>query len=699
MLKQPVARVEPVSETLYGFTWEDPYRWMEDWHGEELREWVAAQSEYTQHYLNQLPQRDGLFTRINQISEAGGSEISNIKAVEGRYFYLRHDSGEGLSKLVVRIGLNGIEKVLIDPNSFPGEVHTTIDWFFPSPNGRYVAYGLSQGGSEESVLHILDLNSGENLGETISRTRFGMINWQADSQAFFYRRRPELKPGTPETEVYHNMKVHLHRLGQDPETDPVIIGRGVNPHFELSPTDFPYLQTFTNSPWVLGVAVHGVLNELTIYATPSLEELKSPEKTPWVKITDIEDGVTGYAVKGDTIYLRTHKDSLRYKVVATSLAQPDLSQATLVLPPTQAVIEQILVAGDYLLSRDLEAGLGRLRRVKLNSNGFAGEPQSIELPFEGTILEVATEADKPQALLVTTTWTISQRVYHLDIKDAKITPTGWLEAAPVDFSHIEAHEVFATSKDGTQVPLSIIHKKGLKLDGRNPTLLQGYGNYGLIVYPSSFNPTMLPWYELGGVLAIAHIRGGGEYGKEWHLAGQKLNKQKNVDDFIACAEYLIEKGYTTPAYLAGEGVSGGGIPSGNALAQRPELWAVIVMKVAVTNFLRFEFSENGPPNIPEFGTIASEEGFKSLQLADSYHKIKDGVAYPAVLITTGLNDPRVVLWQATKMAARLQATSSSGKPVLLRVEAQGGHGMGSTRFQINAELADKLAFLLEQFAR
>ena len=698
MLKQPAARVEVVRETLHGFTWDDPYRWMEDWHSDELKEWVTAQGQYTEEYLNKLPKRDALLKRINELSLAG-SEISTIKPVKGRYFYMRHDSGEGLAKLVVRDGIAGSEKVLIDPNTMQGEVHTALDWFYPSPDGKLIAYGLSQGGSEESVLHILEVETAVNRPEKISRTRFGMVEWQEDSQSFFYRRRPEFSPGTPETERYHNMKVHLHRLGEDPENDIIVIGRGLNPNFELSPTDFPYLATFSNSKWVLGVAVHGVLNELTIYALPSLAELETPEKAAWVKLCDIEDGVTGYAVKGDTIYLKTHKDALRYKVIATSLAKPDLATARMILPPSEVVIRDIFVAGDYLLTQDLDAGLGKMRRVKLGENGLAEGPEALDLPFEGTILEVATEADKPVALFVTTAWTVSQRVYQLQIAEGITQDTGWLAPAAVDFSEIEAHEVFATSKDGAQVPLSIIHKKGLNLDGKNPTLLMGYGNYGLIAYPSSFNPTMLAWYELGGVMAVAHIRGGGEYGKEWHLAGQKLNKQKNVDDFIACAEYLIEKGYTTPPYLAGEGVSGGGIPSGNSLVQRPDLWAVMVMRVAVTNFLRFEFTENGPPNIPEFGTTATEEGFLGLQLADAYHKVKDGENYPAAFITTGLNDPRVVVWQATKMAARLQAASASGKPILLRVEKHGGHGMGSTRFQINAELADKLAFLLDQFKK
>ncbi|HLX41289.1 MAG TPA: prolyl oligopeptidase family serine peptidase, partial [Ktedonobacteraceae bacterium] len=234
-----------------------------------------------------------------------------------------------------------------------------------------------------------------------------------------------------------------------------------------------------------------------------------------------------------------------------------------------------------------------------------------------------------------------------------------------------------------------------KLDGTNPTLLTGYGSYGINFSPF-FMPRMLAWYERGGVYAVAHMRGGGEFGKAWHLAGQGLNKQNTIDDFIACAEFLIAEKYTRPERLAGQGGSAGGIPSGGAFVQRPDLWAVMVMNVPLVNALRAEFTENGPPNVFEFGSVTTEEGFRGLQIIDAYSKVKDGVAYPAALLTAGYNDPRVVVWQAAKMAARAQAATSSDRPILLRVEYQGGHGMGSTRRQLNEEFADELAFLLQQ---
>jgi prolyl oligopeptidase len=324
-----------------------------------------------------------------------------------------------------------------------------------------------------------------------------------------------------------------------------------------------------------------------------------------------------------------------------------------------------------------------------------GEPETIPLPVDGTIAAWSNEPGRAEVFLQLTSWAVSPRVYRCDVETKRLEDTGWIPPSPIDFSQIESHEVDAPSKDGTLVPLSIIHKKGLELDGNNPTILLAYGSYGIVVSPR-FLPELLAWYERGGVFAVGHLRGGGEYGKEWHEAGKKLNKENTINDFIACAQWLIEQEYTRPERLAGEGGSAGGIPTGGALVRRPDLWAAMVMQVPVANALRFEFSENGPPNIPEFGSVTTEEGFRALQIIDSYSKVRDGVEYPAVLLTTGLNDKRVDPWEAMKMAARLQAATASGKPVLLRVETQAGHGFGSTRKQEDELLADVLAFLLHQ---
>jgi len=666
---------------------------LEEWKGEEARAWVAAQGAYARSYLDALPERGALLERITTLSQ-GESDAFAFQSAGGRFFALRRAPSDRVRKLVVRDGLDAPERVLFDPTALAGDVHTSLDWYVPSPDGALVAYGISQGGSEESVLHVLDVENGAPLDVAISRVRLGLISW-VDTRSFVYNRLRALPAGAPPTELYMETRAYYHTLGGDPEQDPQVLGPGLNPAAPVAREDAPWVVLPQASEWALGLAVHFVLNELTIYAVPRAALLADPASCAWRKICDVQDGVAGFAVRGDTIYLRTHRDAPRFKVVATSLAAPDLAAATVFVPQGAAVIEDIKIAGAHLLLKDLDVGIGRLRRVPLT--GGAATP--IPLPLEGTIDDLTTDAIGPTALVTMASWTVSPRVYTLDA-DADAGPvavrdTGWRAPSPADFSAIEAHEVQAPSADGTLVPLSIVHRRGLSRAGDNPTLLTGYGSYG-IPLPPHFRATMLAWLERGGVWAIGHLRGGGEHGKEWHEAGRMLTKGTTIADFIGCAEYLIREGYTRPERLAGEGTSAGGIPSGGAVVARPDLWAAMVMRVAVTNMLRFETTENGPPNVPEFGSIATEEGFRSLRIMDSYSKVQDGVAYPAVLLTTGLNDPRVVVWMASKMAARLQAATSSGKPVALRVEEQAGHGMGSTRQQENEELADQLAFLLRQ---
>jgi prolyl oligopeptidase len=355
-------------------------------------------------------------------------------------------------------------------------------------------------------------------------------------------------------------------------------------------------------------------------------------------------------------------------------------------------VQDICLAGEYLLVREMNAGIGGLRRVPL----VGGAPEAVSLPDTGAILDWAGEPGSSVVYLATTAWTAAPRILRYEVATDTASDTGWLPPTSVDFSEIEAEEVEAPAADGERIPLSIIHRRGLARDGSHPTLLIGYGSYGISL-PPFFMPQMLAWYERGGVMAVARIRGGGEKGDEWHRAGRLLNKENTISDFIACAEYLVSEGYTRPGLLAGEGGSAGGIPSGGALVRRPDLFAAMVMRVAITNALRAELTENGPPNVMEFGSATTEDGFNGLLIIDSYLRVRDGTAYPAVLLTSGANDPRVVVWMAMKMAARLQVATSSDKPILLRLEEQAGHGMGSTRQQEDAELADKLAFLLWQF--
>jgi prolyl oligopeptidase len=693
MANPPRARVEVVRDEYFGKVIEDPYRWMEDYKGAEAQAWLRGQADHAAQVLGALPERDALLARISALSDAG-PEMSHLSVAGGRVFALRQNPGENLPRLVMYAAPDTPETTLLDPNAMSGDAHSAIDWFAPSCDGRLVAYGVSQGGSEDSTLYVLDVEGGKALNLAIPHVRFGGVCWLEDNVSFLYNRLPDPTPGAPASDYYLDSRVQLHRLGADPASDPVALGRGAHAGVNLDRIDIPFGGVRSDSPWMVGLMLHGDLKENSIYVAPA-SGLADPSSISWRRVASPDDAVTGFAFTGNTLYLLTHHNAPRYQVIALALdAQdtPDLARATVVVPQSEAVVQDICLAGEYLLVREMNAGIGGLRRVPL----AGGAPEAVSLPDTGAILDWAGEPGSSVVYLATTAWTAGPRILRYDTATDTASDTGWLPPSSVDFSEIEAYEVEAPAPDGERIPLSIIHRRGLARDGSHPTLLIGYGSYGISL-PPFFMPQMLAWYERGGVMAVAHIRGGGEKGDEWHRAGRLLNKENTISDFIACAEYLISEGYTRPGLLAGEGGSAGGIPSGGALVRRPDLFAAMVMRVAVTNAMRFELTENGPPNVMEFGSATTEDGFNGLLIIDSYLRVRDGTAYPAVLLTSGANDPRVVVWMAMKMAARLQVATSSDKPILLRLEEQAGHGMGSTRQQEDAELADKLAFLLWQF--
>lgn len=689
-MEQPEARVEKVYDTYFGRTVEDPYRWMEDWQGTEAQAWLSAQASYTKEYLHSLPEREALLARVRELGE-NAPIFCDFTMRGGRIFYLRRDPRDELARLVVYLNANGQEKTLFDPNMIEGKVHLAIDWYSPSYDGRYVAYGVSYGGSEQSTLYVLDVDSGEMIDSPITRARFARLGWLNDHRSFVYYRLPERSSSVLLNEYYSDGGTYLHYLGDDPSNDQAVFGRGINPQVEISSNDFPFLHLSSVSDWMIGMVVHGTRGGMTLYAAPQ-KMLQSPTTCTWIKITDSDDTISGFDFVGDTIYLRTSRDAPRFKVLATSIEKPDLANASVIVPESAMVIKGSRVTDKYLLTRDLDGGIWRMRRIKLDD----GQIESVPLPFEGTITEWANEEAGAEVLLFMTSWTVSPRLFRYNVTTGIIEDTGICPPSSIDFSDIEVREAHVPSCDGIRIPLSILHKKGLPLDGKNPTLIKTYGAYGFTIDPF-FSPAMLAWYERGGIYALAHVRGGGEYGKEWHLAGMKLNKQNTIDDFIACAKYLISEKYTSTNYLSGDGSSAGSIPCAGALVQRPDLWAAMVMHGAVTNALRFELTESGPPNISELGSVSTEEGFRSLQIIEAYSKVQQDIPYPAVLFTVGLFDTRVAPWQSMKMVARLQKTTASGKSILLRIDEQGGHDIGSTKRQLDEELADRFAFLLHQF--
>ena len=685
----PKTPVREVIEDYFGTKVTDPYRWLENTSDPEVGVWMKAQNDYTREALTRIPGREKLLDRIKQLDNAG-PVVSSLQVWGGHYFYLKAEPGSDNRRLYVRDMVNAPERLLVDPEKLTTAdgKHFSIDYFQPSLDGKYLAYGISPGGSEESVLHILETATGKALSDVIDRAQFGSPSWLPDSKSFFFTRTQKLGPEAPPTAKYQKLRVYRHTLGTDPEKDALVFGYEVSPNIKVTEDDFPVLLFSPAAPKSLvGLVIHGVKNEKDLYVTSFADTPTA--NTAWKKVADDSDDVTTLDVHGDDLFLLSHKDASRYKVLRTSLSNPDLAKAALVVPPSEVVVINITAAADGLYVQDLDGGIGRLRRLPYGS----GSAESVKLPFDGAIQALFTNPMEKGAWLELVSWTKSPLWYSLKA-NFKIEDTGIVPLSPVDYSDIVSEEVKAKSADGTMVPLSIVHKRGIPMDSSNPTWLEGYGAYGITIDPV-FRPNWLAFLERGGIYAAAHARGGGEYGEDWHTAGQKLTKQHTIDDFIAGAQYLIENKYTSPAKLAGEGTSAGGITIGGAITQRPDLFAVAFIRVGDSDSMRSELMASGPANIPEFGTVKEPGGFKALYGMDAYQHVKAN-AYPSVLLTTGVNDPRVAPWQAAKMAARLQASTTSGKPVLLRVDYDAGHGMGSTKTQRDMELADEVAFLFWQ---
>jgi prolyl oligopeptidase len=570
-----------------------------------------------------------------------------------------------------------------------GDKHFAVDWAAPSLDGKLLAYGVSQSGSEDSVMHVLDTTTGKPLPDVIDRAQFSNVSW-IDAKHFFYTRLQKVADGAPPTDKYKRATAYLHELGRDPDRDPAIFGAGVIDALPVKDTEVGSVSAPYKQRWVFAIPQDGVRNEQTVYYAPRAS--LAGARTPWKKLFDVADDVTGFDVRGDDIYYLTHHDALRFKVMKTSLLRPDLAKATTVVPESEMVAKSVGVAADALYVSALDAGIGRVRRI-----GFApgAKAETLALPFEGAVDSPFVLPDRPGVVFALTGWTVSPHLYAYDPKTRKADDTKLIPPSPVDFSGVVSEEVRVKSTDGAMVPLSIVHAKDFARDGSHPTWLEAYGGYGITLDPG-FSPVRLAWIEHHGELAFCHARGGGELGEGWHRDGMLLKKQHSIDDMIACGQWLVDNKYTQSTKLAGEGTSAGGIVIGGAITQRPDLFAAALIRVGVSNALRFEQTLN-VLNVPEMGSSKTEDGFRGLIAMDAYSHVKEGTKYPAVLLTTGATDPRVAPWQVTKMAARLQAATSSGKPVLLRVDYDAGHGMGSTAAQRDEELADEESFLLSQF--
>ena len=689
----PVAGVKPVETKYFGTKVTDPYRWFEDDHSPEFVSWLKGQAQYADHTLAQIPGRDALRQRVQELSNSSAS-IPDVELAGKKYFYQKTAPGDDTRKLYVRGADPGSpERLLVDPATLgPADQHFALDYYTASPDGSKVAYAVSAGGNQDSTLRVLDVDTGKDLGDAIDRTGIANPNWSADSTGFYYTRFRKPEPGQSPSDKYLDSAACFHLLGSDPEKDRVVFSRRVNASPGMVAADVPFIAVSPVSRFAIGWIAHGISNEETLYVAP-IAALDGG-KTPWKKLADVPDAVTYFDFRGDTLYLLTHRDASKFKVLQVDMNEPDLAKARVVIPPGDTVITHVGVAMDALYVQTLDGGLSRLARIPFEG-AEAGKMRPLPLPFEGAVNAMAADPLAPGIAFTLEGWVHSEAILAYDPAAAKTSDTGLAPPSPVDFSAYESREFKIQSDDGVQIPLSLIAKKNQPFKGDSPVLLAAYGASGANLYPT-FTPQTLAWLERGGIIAVAHVRGGGELGEDWHLAGQKLHKENSVWDFITAGQWLVDKKYTSPARLGAKGTGAGGIVVGGALTRRPDLFAAIISEAGWFNMLRAEFSPTGPANIPEFGTVKEPDGFKALAAVDACQAVKDGVAYPAVLLTTGVNDPRVPVWQPAKLAARLQAASRGGKPVLLRVEDGAGNG-GATKSQVAAKTADEYAFLLWQF--
>jgi prolyl oligopeptidase len=662
------------AEILHGESIPDPYRWLEQGDDPRTQAWTASQNALTESLLAAVPARARLRARLDELLSIGA--LSTPEPVAGRYFYQRRDGRQNQPVLYVREGRDGEDRVLIDPNRLDAQGTTALDWFYPSEDGRLLAYGLSENGSEQSLLHVLEVDSGAPLPDRIPRTRSADLAWLPDGSGFYYTRYPA-GGDVPAGEEHYHRSVFFHRLGTDSAGDPLIFRPAEKEHW-------PGVGLSPDGRWlVIGVA--RTFDQTDLY----LQDLVAG--TPPVPVAkDVPATFDGEVVRG-RLYLRTNLDAPTYRLYVVEPERPAREGWREIVPPrADAVLDGFRITGSTLALSYLERAASRLRLADLEGNGV----REVALPTIGSLFGLSGEWDGDELYYGFTSYTVPPTVYRLAL------PAGTTELwrrvdADLDPSRYEVRQVGYPSRDGTEVTMFVVHRSGLPRDGANPVYLSGYGGFNVSMTPA-FSRSLLLWLERGGVVAIPNIRGGGEYGEAWHQGGMLGHKQNSFDDFIAAAEWLIRERYTKPERLAAAGGSNGGLLMGAVLTQRPELFGAVVIQVPLLDMLRYHRFLIARLWIPEYGSAEDPEQFRWLRAYSPYHHVRDGVRYPAVLLATAESDTRVDPMHARKMAARLQAATSSDRPVLLRLEARAGHGAGKPLNKVLDELTDTWTFVFWQ---
>jgi prolyl oligopeptidase len=687
----PPLAAREVVDTHWGKKISDPYRFLENVSDPEVQAWMKGQADATAAILAKIPARDALLARMKQIESQSSGLTAGVRRVAGgRYFFLKRDPADNQFRLVWREKADAPDRLIVDPEELrkkTGKPHAIMD-FAPSPDGRRIAYSLQVGGGEIGDLHVVDLETGKPLVDPIDRIRYAGVSWLDDSSGFFYSRIREGYDKFPPSERFADRARHYRALDAA-GTDRKIFSPFLNADLKLPSYASGEVFQVPGTRQALSIVFLGVERYVLIYKADLDAAIAGTAR--WEQVVRVEDQVAEADFGGGYLYLRTFRDAPRFKVLRMPVANPDLAKAEVVMPAGKGVVSNMAGARDALYITRRDGAVQTLWRVRHEAGA---KPEQVALPFEGSV-EVGASPRVDGATLQLAGWTRYAKPWAYEAGSLKPLPF----VAPAAFdapADIVAREVNYKSHDGVEVPMSILSRKDVKLDGSNPTILYGYGAYGITEDPF-FNPRIYAWIEKGGVYAIAHVRGGGAYGKEWHEAGRKATKPNTWKDAIAAAEWLIANKYTSKKRIGIYGGSAGGIFVGRSITERPDLFSAAVPAVGSLDTLRSEISANGAANIPEFGTVAKEDEFRALLEMSTYHHIRDGTSYPAIMLVHGVNDIRVDVWQSLKGGARFAAAKGNSSPVLMRLEYDSGHGQGSTRQQLQARAADIWSFFLWQF--
>lgn len=663
--KPPATQKQEKVDTYHGTEVKDPYQWLEASSDAKVQQWTDAQNAHTRALLDKLPGREGLRQRITELLSWKSPGYYGLQEAGGTLFSMKAQPPKQQAFLVVLGSVDDTskERVLVDPTVVDPSGHTTIDWFVPTRDGKKLAVSMSKNGTESGDVTVYDVATGKSLpNEVVPKvnggTAGGSLTWNADGTGYFYTRYPRGEE-RPAADRDFFQQVYFHQLGTPTEKDTYALGK-----------DFPRiamtnLETSEDGQYTSAVVANGDGGEYMVY-------LRGPSGQ-WTQVSKFEDRVIRAAFGHDgALYLVSRKDAPRGKVLRLPLATPTLDKATVLVPEGEASIQGIFPAKTRLYVNEQLGGPSQVRMVDLKGQALGLVP-ALPVSAVGGLVSAGTGDD---VLFINSSYVQPMAWYKYSAKDNTVKKTALARTSPLDLSDVEVVRTEATSKDGTKVPLTILKKKGTKLDGKNPALLTGYGGFNVSLTPG-YNVLAGLWMEQGGVYAIANLRGGSEFGEKWHAEGSLTKKQNVFDDFYACAKLLVDQKYTQPKKLAIQGGSNGGLLMGAAVTQHPEMYGAVVARVGIYDMLRVELTPNGQFNITEYGTVKDPEQFKALRAYSPLHNVKDGTKYPSTLFTSGANDPRVDPFHSRKMVARMQEANAAKTPILLRANAETGHGAGT----------------------